>query len=489
VAGSAFAVPDLVVSATLFSPTSFPTLQSLFLSEEEKNLVTRLMATVDRQQAGMRLTNAYYEGEQTLTNLGIAIPKELESLRTVIGWPALAVDPIAERLSIDGFRLPGRTSTDDSLWELWSGNDMPAQFAMGTIDALAMRSSWVTVGSNPDGGMPIMRVESPLNMAAVWDGRTMSLAAVLQRYYEEENAQAVLYLPGQSLYLATDANGNWQLVRRDRHGGPIPVERIVNRPRTHDLDGRSEITPFVMQWTDAACRTLLQMQVAGEFYSVPQRYILGVTEEDFKDSNGNTKTAWESYITKYLALERDDDGELPVVGQFPAYDPSVFTRVLDFYASKLAGPLRATPQDFGIYTEGNPPSADAVQFTEGRRDRYAVRKQEQHGPGWVRALQHAVRIDNGGNLPKNLARIDVDWAPPTEPSMTARGTYIQQLVTSEVLPPQADVTRQIAGLTAIQRAQLRQEEQEHAGRATLQQIGDRFLSGNAQQADASSSGD
>src|SRR5690349_613552 len=103
--------------------------------------------------------------------------------------------------------------------------------------------------------------------------------------------------------------------------------------------------------TDAACRTLLGLEVAREIYSVPQ------------------KTAWDTYITRVLALERDEDGNLPEIKQLQAYDPSVFTKLLDWYASAMAGMVAATPQDMGLYTQGNPASAEAVTAGEARRDR------------------------------------------------------------------------------------------------------------------------
>ncbi|MBQ1167342.1 hypothetical protein KBZ21_56010, partial [Streptomyces sp. A73] len=42
-----------------------------------------------------------------------------------------------------------------------------------------------------------------------------------------------------------------------------------------------------------------------EFYGAPQRYILGASESAFQDAEGNTKSAWETYIGRVLALERD----------------------------------------------------------------------------------------------------------------------------------------------------------------------------------------
>src|SRR2546430_15415250 len=37
--------------------------------------------------------------------------------------------------------------------------------------------------------------------------------------------------------------------------------------------------------SDAGCRTLLGLEVAREFYSAPQRYILGASEEAFQDAD------------------------------------------------------------------------------------------------------------------------------------------------------------------------------------------------------------
>ncbi|MBQ1164171.1 hypothetical protein KBZ21_39905, partial [Streptomyces sp. A73] len=42
------------------------------------------------------------------------------------------------------------------------------------------------------------------------------------------------------------------------------------------------------------------------------------SESAFQDAEGNTKSAWETYIGRVLALERDEDGQVPTVGQFTA---------------------------------------------------------------------------------------------------------------------------------------------------------------------------
>src|SRR5690606_37117023 len=78
------------------------------------------------------------------------------------------------------------------------------------------------------------------------------------------------------------------VVERDDHGvGLVPVVQFANRQRVSDRAGRSEITPAVMSITDAACRTLLGMEVSREFFAAPQRYILGASEGAFEDQEGN----------------------------------------------------------------------------------------------------------------------------------------------------------------------------------------------------------
>ena len=46
---------------------------------------------------------------------------------------------------------------------------------------------------------------------------------------------------------------------------------MPNRMRASDVSGRSEITPAVRYYTEAAVRTLTGMEVHREVYQAPQR--------------------------------------------------------------------------------------------------------------------------------------------------------------------------------------------------------------------------
>ena len=445
--------------ARSFSSATAPTLPLLGLSESEQELIKRLQALPMRDRSAMELAMAYYLGEQVVTNLRIAIPQELEFLRTIVGWPSIGVDPIAERLAVDGFRLPSSTDADVHLAELWDANAGEYEQTLAFTDALAMGRAYWMVGSNPErGGPPVISVESPLNMTVLWDLRGTAVRAAMQEYWDGDRRRGALLVPNQTVHLAQDDRGQWEIVERDEHDfGFVPVERMANRPRTNNRDGRSEISPAVMSLTDSACRTLLGLEVARELYSVPQKAILGASEEAFQKSDGTPKAAWETYITRVLALEADEGGNLPEIHQMKPYDPSVFTKILDWYASAIAGHLAATPQDLGLYTQGNPASAEAVEASEHRRDRRAVLRQRMFSPALARTMQNALRFENKGVLPREYERIATDW----HPVQTVYPSLISDAVSKEIaagaIPATSDVTLKKLGYSAVDRQRLAQD--------------------------------
>lgn len=444
-----------------------PTLPLLGLSEDERALITTLQSRGQRDRAEMQLTEAYYLGLQVIQNLRIAIPKELEFLRTLVGWPAQAVDPYVERLNVDCFRQTDATDGDQNLMDIMEENGFEAEQPLAFTDALSMRRAYWVVGSPVEkDAAPVITVESPLNMSVLWDMRGTSARAALQEYWSPEGERrGALLVKGKTVNLATNDKGEWEVYDRDEHSFDfVPVVRMANRARTNNRDGYSEITPAIMSITDAACRTLLGLEVARELYSVPQRAILGAAEDAFVKEDGSAASAWETYITKTLGLERDENGDLPQIHQFAPYDPSVFTKLLDWYASAMAGMVAATPQDLGLYTQGNPASAEAGAVSESRRDRRAMRMQKQFTRPLVNVAQMAVRFQNKGILPDQYRSLTADWTPVSMPNPVGMSDAITKQITSGAVPPTSDVTLKQLGYSAVDRMRLEQDRDLEEGR-------------------------
>ena len=460
---------------------SIPELPLVYLSDDELALINVLRADMQRDRWALLLRDAYFNGEQLVRDLGISIPPQLKGLHTVIGWPRVGVESLEERLDLEAFRwADGADSTE--LEEIADANDLFDESSLAHLDALIYGREYLAVGTGDCGDdcPPLITVESPLDMTLMWDARIRMGTAALRECAADtfiesgpEERMIVLYLPDQTITALPSESGGWEVVDRDMHGlGVVPVVRLANRQRTADRVGKSEITTDVMSITDAACRRLMGIEVAAEFFGAPQRYILGASESAFQDAEGNAKSAWETYIGRVLALERDEDGNVPDVGQFAAHDPSGQTRIVDLYARIMSSQFGLPPHMLG-YTTDNPASADAIRSTEAKLVKKSERRIRRLGRGWQDAMRLALWIRDG-EPPDKTRRIETVWRNPATPTIAAQVDATVKLVSEGILPADSDVALEMAGLTENQRKRVRADRQRAAGRAGANALMDRL---------------
>lgn len=454
--------------------STFPAPNIPALNPLEQDILTGLSTKLMYQTSFMQVRNAYYEGEQRITNLGIAIPDQLANIRTVVDWPRICVDPLVMRTVVDSFATPDAPDIADQVTEILASNDFDAEFPLCALDELVYGRGYMMVGS-PDvaGDDPLVTVESPLNVATNWDPRKRMTTAAYQAYELDGTFIAVLYLPDVTISMSRDSSGSgWVVDRRDQHNfGEVPVVRFANRMRAADREGRSEITPAIMNTTDSACRSLLGMEIAREFYSIPHRYILGASEADFVDAEGHPKTALSLSMNKFLALERDEEGNTPSVGQFQAFDPSVFTKIIDEHAQLMASYTQFPPSYFGQTTTANPSSADAIRTALEGRDRRRIQCQSQFSDPLERVMRLAWRFaHDGAPVPAEMRRMETAWVDASTETPTATAESMAKLVAGGILPPASDVLLEELGFTAVQRQRIKLDRQQDAGEELLAQL-------------------
>lgn len=437
--------------------------QLLNLSDDENALIARLDIHRSTLQPSLQLRDAYYDGNQLIRDLGIAIPPQVRGLSTVVGWPQIAVDTIAERLTVQGFRYAGKPHGDDTLNGIWQDNDLDEESDLAHLDALVYRGAFACCGMNDDGS-PLVTVESLRHMTVLWDPRWRMIVAALRVYGGDEfgqHLQATLYLPNQTIALSYEPNG-WIVddqeiggrfvPGRDIHNfGEVPVARLANRQRVSERDGRSEITSQIMSLTDSACRTLLGLEVAREFFAAPQRWIMGASESSFVGPDGVKKTPWQTYIGRMLALEADDQGNLPTVGQFAAGDPAAYGKVMDVYRQEMSALTRLPPHMLGETTQ-NPASAAAITAAEHGLIKRIQQRQKAFSGGWETAMRLALRFANGGVLPKDAARIETIWAPAATPTPAETTDAVTKQVGAGMISPLSDVGLERLGYSVEERA-------------------------------------
>lgn len=429
------------------------------LTDDESKTVERLQLRALAIRSWLMIPDLYYRGLQKIQDLGISTPPSLVGLRTVVGWPMVYVDTLEERLDVEGFRFPGEPDADAETAEIWALNNMAEESQLAHLDALVFGHSYeITAARSDDPREALITVESPTNVVVDYDPTTREVTAALHLYGQynwinfsyQEATQAVLYTDTDFVTLQRAGNGaKWEVTDRQPNPlGYVPVERVVNRQRVGDRIGRSQITPSMMSISDAACRTLLGLEVSREFYATPQRYVLGVDEENFQDGNGNPINMWETYLGKLWALPRDDNDEVPTVGEFKSYDPSVYTAIVDMYAKVFISQTGLPSEYLGV-VDAQPASADAIRMKEQRLVKTSERKQSAFGGAHAGSMRTALRIRHGVDSvdEKRLASLQTLWRDAATPTLAAQADATQKWVASGILPARSSVTLDRAGFS------------------------------------------
>jgi hypothetical protein len=378
----------------------------------------------DAELAELRELDALYEGTAPLMYMHPEIVAELgDRLKPMsLGWPQLAVDPLEERLDHLGFRHRTGEAADDNLRRVWQYNNLDEETQLAHVDALVMRRSYLAVGTNTDDrDIPLVTVESPLELYAFVDPRTRRIVAALRRWSEDDGSlirlpqqYATLYLPNETIWY-DQGQGGWHESGRDVHNvGEVMIAALVNRSRTANRYGRSELTPAMLSLSHAGNMLATNMMIGAEFHAIPLRALLNVDPADFVDEQGNRKSALQVIMGKLLAIPPTEEGAEIKPFEFSASSLSNFhdsMTQLAKHATALAG---LPPTAFGVVTD-TPASAEAWRAAEARLVKRAERRQQAFSGGHERAARLVRRLQEGDWNPdaRELESVWRDAATPT----------------------------------------------------------------------------
>lgn len=439
------------------------------LTDEESAIVGQLLYKLAQHRRGNDLKLAYYEGTQTVAQLGIAIPPNLSNVKAVVGWAGTTVDVLEERLDWYGWASEG---TDLGLPQVYVENALDVESGRAHLDSLIYGTAFVVVGTGAPGEpSPLVTTHSPMGMTGSYNARTRRLQAALALTDTNRAGQVAavtLYLPDQTIRLSRDSVGGvWNVDDRDEHNlGRVPVVQFENRAR-NDAVGRSEITPAVRSYTDQAVRTMLAMEIHREFYQAPQRYALGVDESAFVNADGTKRSGWETIMGRVWAVPRDDDGEIPQVGQFTPASPTPYLEQVKGLAQLLAAEAAIPPSYLGFQTD-NPASADAIQRSEARLVKRAERRQASFGRSWLEVGRLSLLVREG-EIPAGFGRVSPDWRDAATPTRSAAADEAVKLSQGDdpIIPRDSSVLYDRIGLSPAEQRQLVADKRRAAGRQAI----------------------
>src|SRR5690606_400658 len=345
-------------------------------------------------------------------------------------------------------------------------NMLDVEGTLPHLDGLVYGTGFAIVGAGGDGEPDaLITLESPFHVTTIRNPRTRRTAAGYARQLDDDGEEVgfTLYLPNETVWV--DSSGI--VLDYDWHGlGRVPVVPFPNRIRSDRLGGRSEITKAVRSLTEGAVRTLLGVEVHREFYQAPQWHVVGASQDQFVDDNGNPISGWEAVMGRILALDfNEDTGQKPEIGQFQAASPAPYFEQIKGYAQLLAAEA-AIPATYLGFVHDNPTSADAIRTAEARLVKRAERRQKVFGAAWLEVARLALLIRDG-ELPDDFNEVRTAWRDPSTPTRAAATDATVKLVQTGVLPVDSDVTLDQLGFSETDKQRLVQDRRKAQAAASL----------------------
>lgn len=336
------------------------------LGERERQQFSKLLSVYQKHASKNDEKDKYYEGHISLAevNLGIALPKGMQGLEIGCAWGAKTVDVLASRSMFDGF-VGINGNEVEQLDRIVENNNLIAEYMKSCRDELKYGCTFATFSADPVIGCKI-RFHSPQTSAAAWDGVKGRIAygfAVIDT--APSNTDPNIWTPSlinlyndDSVWVMSREYNIWTAVQHTHQmGRPLMVPMIWNATSTKPF-GRSRIKEPIRRLIQGYVRTIANATIGLEFATAPQKYLLGVTDDQYDKL---VAQKFKQYVGSILASTTNPDtGEKPSFGQLQQGNISPHTEMIRILATQFSAASGLTVTDTGVVNDANPTSSDAI---------------------------------------------------------------------------------------------------------------------------------
>ena len=336
------------------------------LNNIEREQLRQLLKVYERHLTKNNEKNKYYEGKISLgeVNLGIALPQGMRGLEIGCSWGAKCVDVLAARSMFDGF-VGVQGEPVEALERIVADNHLVEQYMPAARDELKLGCTFATLSADREIGCKI-RFHSPQTAAALWNGvkgRIDSGFAVISTAPDdlrpdEWTPDTVNMYTDDAVIVMKRSGSRWSATRFPNKMGRPLMEPMIWNATSDKPFGRSRIKEPIRRLIQGYVRTIANATIGLEFATSPQKYLLGVTDEQY-DALINQK--FKQYVGSILASTTNPEtGEKPTFGQLTQGNISPHVEMVRILATQFSAATGLTVTDTGVVSEANPTSADAV---------------------------------------------------------------------------------------------------------------------------------
>lgn len=357
----------------------------------------------------VRLRYSYYDMKHVTFDFGISTPPDLRRWMSTLGWCAKAVDSLADRLQFDGFK-----NDNFELETIYNMNNPDTLFDSAILSALISSCAFIYI-TEDEGGYPRLQVLDGSRATGIIDPFTGLLKEGYAVIEEDDmhTPRKVAYLtPGKTEIYQYSGEMQETKTLLDVVDNPADfplLVPIIYRPDAARPFGHSRISRACMSIVGSAMRTVKRSEIAAEFYSFPQKFVIGLSDD------AEAVDKWRAAMSSMIFFTKDEDGDSPTLGQFDQQSMGPHIEQLKMFASLFAGETGLTLDDMGFTTD-NPSSAEAIKASHETLKLMARKAQRNFGSGFLNAgFLAACLRDKTAYRRSQLYLTKPEWLPIFEP--------------------------------------------------------------------------
>ena len=454
--------------------------QVLGLNVDEIPKLQRLLDVYNQHLVSNAKKNKYYEGKITVdeVNLGIALPDGLKRLEIGCAWGAKTVDVLAARSMFDGFvGLNGEEVAE--LDQIAFDNELVAEYAKACRDELKFGCTFATLSAD-DKIRAKIRFHSPQTAAATWNGdkgRIDCGFAIIDTAPDEFDdlnwsPSLVNYYTDEAIWvIERHQNGNWYATAYPHKMGRPLMEPLIWNATSNKPFGRSRIKEPIRRLIDGYVRTIANATIGLEFATSPQKYLLGVTDDQF-EAVVNDK--FRQYVGNILtATTNPETGSNPVFGQLPQGSIAPHVEMIRVLATQFSAASGLTVTDTGVVNDANPTSSEAIIAQSQTLIGMAEQLNISNGNSLRTIALMALAIANNislDELSEEQSDIVAHFKNPAMPSVAMTADAAIKIASARQNFANTDTFLEMIGFDKADIRRIKASESRNRGMATVEEI-------------------
>lgn len=444
------------------------------LPEEEQAWLNDLVHIYNYHQAANEKKKRYYNGKIPLSevNLGIALPSSIARLEIGCAWGTKTVDVLAAHSMFDGFVTESGADSAD-MQGIMKRNHLIAEYNKAVKEELKYGCAFAAVSG--EAGDARIRFYSPNCASAMWNARDGRIKCGFAFEDNRKDESDVAWTPDSvNLYTDTDiwllerSGGSW-IATPYPHNFDEPLMVAMVWDATHDKPfGQSRLKGAIRKLIQGYVRTLANATIGLEFATSPQKYLLGVSDDQYDALVGSR---FQQYVGAILfSTNNPETGEKPTFGQLPQGSIEPHVQMLRTLATQFSAATGLTVTDTGVVNDANPTSSEAIIAQSQTLILLAEQLNTSNGDALHRLGEMALAIELGTTpeeLPDNAKGIIAHFKNPAMPSVAVTSDAAIKIASARPEFAGTDTFLEMIGFDQADIRRIRAQEQRAKGESIL----------------------